>query len=159
MVGTEISRCAAAINGRVEHAAEVSASDPTACTPTPTRRRVNWSITTSTPVALEHDELAPKEVHAPQAVCGHTRTLDVSLRPDAARPGDAAGGPVDYWRGIGGVLSAHRSELLLEHHDERLTGRRLDLAIRASSGAQKTQDNCCTICCTIPDRGASSRDH
>ena len=44
-------------------------------------------------------------------------------------------------------------ELLLEHHDERLTDCGLDLAIGASSGAQKTQGNYCTICCTIPDTG------
>jgi hypothetical protein len=46
-------------------------------------------------------------------------------------------------------LSTHRGELLLEHHDERRTDGRLDFAIGASSGAQKTQDNYCTICCTI----------
>jgi hypothetical protein len=57
------------------------------------------------------------------------------------------------WRGIGRVLSTHRSELLLEHHDERLTDRRLDLAIRAGSGAQKKQGNYCTICCTTRDTG------
>jgi hypothetical protein len=45
-------------------------------------------------------------------------------------------------------------ELLLEHHDERLTDGRLDLAIGASSGAQKIRDNYCTICCTILHTGA-----
>ena len=49
--------------------------------------------------------------------------------------------------------SCSRRELLLEHHDERLTDGGLDLAIGASSGAQKTQGNYCTICCTIPDTG------
>jgi len=44
-------------------------------------------------------------------------------------------------------------ELLLEHHDERLTDHRLDLAICASSGAQETQGNYCTMRCTIPDAG------
>ena len=29
----------------------------------------------------------------------------------------------------------------------------LDLAIGSSSGAQKTEGNYCTICCTIPDTG------
>ena len=29
----------------------------------------------------------------------------------------------------------------------------LDLAIGSSSGAQKTEGNYCTICCTIPDAG------
>jgi hypothetical protein len=51
------------------------------------------------------------------------------------------------------ALSTHRDELLLEHHDEQLTDRGIDLAIGASSGAQKTQGNYCTICCTIPDTG------
>ena len=37
---------------------------------------------------------------------------------------------------------------------ERLTDRGIDLAIGASSGAQKTQGNYCTICCTIPDTSA-----
>jgi hypothetical protein len=52
------------------------------------------------------------------------------------------------------VLSTHRGELLLlEHHDERLADRWLDLAIGASRAAQKSQANYCTICCTIPDTG------
>jgi hypothetical protein len=49
-----------------------------------------------------------------------------------------------------------RRELLLEHHDhhdERLTDGGLDLAIGSSCGAQKTQGNYCTICCTSPDTG------
>ena len=46
-----------------------------------------------------------------------------------------------------------RRELLLEHHDERLTKGGLDFAIGSSSGANKTQGNYCTICCTIPDAG------
>jgi hypothetical protein len=33
----------------------------------------------------------------------------------------------------------------------------VDLAIGAS-GAQKTQSNCCTICCTIPTRATNSRE-
>ena len=49
--------------------------------------------------------------------------------------------------------SCSRRELLLEYHDERLTDRRLDLGTGVSSGAQKTQGNYCTICCTIPDTG------
>jgi hypothetical protein len=36
---------------------------------------------------------------------------------------------------------------------QRLADGRLDLAIGASRGAQKTQDNYCTICCTISDTG------
>ena len=33
----------------------------------------------------------------------------------------------------------------------------LDLAIGSSSGAQKTEGNYCTICCTIPDAGGMAR--
>jgi len=51
------------------------------------------------------------------------------------------------------VLSTDLCELLLEHHDERLADRWLDLAIGASRGAQKSQANYCTICCTIPETG------
>src|SRR5215510_2200395 len=40
------------------------------CTPTPTRRRVYWSMTTSTPIGPQHDGLAAKQVDAPQAVGG-----------------------------------------------------------------------------------------
>jgi hypothetical protein len=55
------------------------------------------------------------------------------------------------------VLSTHRGELLLEHHDERLTDHGRDLAIAVNSGAQKTQGNYCTICCTIPRQGRLAR--
>jgi hypothetical protein len=48
MIGTEMSRGAPTMNGAVEHAAEVGALDRTAVHATPTRRRVNWSMTTST---------------------------------------------------------------------------------------------------------------
>jgi len=43
-----------------------------------------------------------------------------------------------------------RQELLLEHNDERLTDGGLDFAISACSDVEKSQDNYCTICCTIP---------
>ena len=56
------------------------------------------------------------------------------------------------WARHRGIVFARR-DLLLEHHDERLTDRRLDLAIGSSRGAQKTRGNYCTICCTIPDTG------
>src|SRR5262245_5665787 len=46
-----------------------------------------------------------------------------------------------------------RRKLLLEHHDERLTDRGIDLAIGASSGAPEDTGHYCTICCTIPDTG------
>jgi hypothetical protein len=51
------------------------------------------------------------------------------------------------------VLSTHRGGLLLEHHDERLADRGLDLAIGASRGAQKSRAHYCTLCCTIPYMG------
>ena len=51
------------------------------------------------------------------------------------------------------VLSTRRGELLLEHKDERLADRGFDLAIGARRGAQKSQANYCTTCCTIPETG------
>jgi hypothetical protein len=48
MIGTEMARCAPIMNGGVEQAAGGGAIDCTGCTPTSTRRRVNWSMTTST---------------------------------------------------------------------------------------------------------------
>ena len=46
-----------------------------------------------------------------------------------------------------------RQELLLEHNDERLTDGGLDFAISACSDVEKSQDNYCTICCTISENG------
>jgi len=56
------------------------------------------------------------------------------------------------WARHRGIVFSRR-ELLLEHHDKRLTDRGLGLAIGASSSAQKTQGTYCTICCTIPAAG------
>jgi hypothetical protein len=56
------------------------------------------------------------------------------------------------------VLQTPWGKRLLEHHDEPLTDRRLDLAIGASSGTQKTRGDYCTIYCTIPTRAESSRE-
>jgi hypothetical protein len=56
--------------GRVKHAAEVEASDRTpvhAESDEATRELVHHH---EHPVAPEHDRLASKEIHAPQAVCG-----------------------------------------------------------------------------------------
>ena len=41
VIGAEMPRDALPVNGGVEHAAQVDARDGPACTPTPTRRRVN----------------------------------------------------------------------------------------------------------------------
>src|SRR5256885_1132348 len=69
MIGTEMSRCAPTMNGGVEHAVEVGAIDRTAVhadSDETTRELVHDH---EHPVAPEHDGLASKEVHAPQAVC------------------------------------------------------------------------------------------
>src|SRR3977135_4493113 len=70
MIGTEMSRCAPTMNGSVEHAAEVGAIDRTAMhadSDETTRELVHDH---EHPVAPEHDRLASKEVHAPEAVSG-----------------------------------------------------------------------------------------
>jgi len=70
MIGTELSRCAPIMNGGVEQAADVGAIDRTAVhadSDEATRELVHDH---EHPVAPEHDGLASKEVHAPQAVCG-----------------------------------------------------------------------------------------
>ena len=46
-IGAEMPRCALTLDGNVKHAADIGGRDAR-CTPTPTRRRVNWSMTTST---------------------------------------------------------------------------------------------------------------
>src|SRR6266487_3311791 len=69
MIGTEMSRCAPTMNGGVEYAAEVGAIDCTvvhADSDEATRELVHDH---EHPVAPEHDGLASKEVHAPQAIC------------------------------------------------------------------------------------------
>ena len=48
MIGAEMPRCALTMDGSVEHAEIGAAVTAPRCTPTPTRRRVNWSMTTST---------------------------------------------------------------------------------------------------------------
>ena len=69
MIGAEMSRGASTMNGGVEHAAKVGAIDQTAVhadSDEATRELVHDH---EHPVAPEHDGLASKEVHAPQAVC------------------------------------------------------------------------------------------
>jgi hypothetical protein len=57
------------------------------------------------------------------------------------------------------VLSTHRGELLLEHHDEQLTDHGRDFAIAASSGAQKTGQLLHNLLHDPATGAASSRDH
>src|SRR2546428_7401318 len=68
MIGTEMSRCAPTMNGGVEHAAEVGASDRTAVHADSDEATRELVHDREHPVAPEHDGLASKEVHTPQAV-------------------------------------------------------------------------------------------
>src|SRR5712691_11333301 len=69
MIGAEMSRCAPAVNGGVEHAAEVGTIDGTAVNADSDEATRELVHDHEHPVASEHDGLAAKEVHAPQAVC------------------------------------------------------------------------------------------
>src|SRR6266850_1014006 len=83
MIGAEMLRCAPTTNGSVEHATDVDAIDRAtlhADSDQATRELVHDH---EDPVAPEHDGLASKEVHAPQAVCG------VSDERQPRRPGSA----------------------------------------------------------------------
>src|SRR5712691_4500503 len=69
MISAEMLRCALSMNGSVEHAAEVGAIDRTAVhadSNQATRELVHHD---EHPVATEHDGLASKAVHTPEAVC------------------------------------------------------------------------------------------
>jgi len=87
VIGAEMSRCAPTVDGGgVEYAADVSATDGTtvhADADEATRELVHDH---EHPVAPEHDGLASKEVHAPQAVGG------VSDERQPRGPGAAWGG-------------------------------------------------------------------
>ena len=64
------------------------------------------------------------------------------------------------WSASCGTCSLDASgELLLEHHDERLTDGGLDLAIGASSGAQKNRATTAQFAARSRTRAARSRDH
>jgi hypothetical protein len=70
MIRTERLRCALPVHCGIEHAAEVGARDGTAVhadADDATRKLVHDH---EHPVAPEHDGLAAKKVHAPEAVCG-----------------------------------------------------------------------------------------
>src|SRR6267378_677968 len=86
MISTEMARYPPTMNGGVEHATNVGASDHTpvhADADEATRELVHDH---EHPVAPEHDGLASKEVHAPQAVGG------VSDERQPRGPGAAWGG-------------------------------------------------------------------
>src|SRR2546426_1551833 len=68
MISTEIARRAPTMNGGVEHAAEVGASDRTAVYADSDEASRELVYDHEHPVAPEHDGLASKEVHTPQAV-------------------------------------------------------------------------------------------
>ena len=69
MIGAEMARGAPTIHGGVEHAAKVGASDRTAVHADADEAMREVVHDHEHPVAPEHDGLASKEVHAPQAVC------------------------------------------------------------------------------------------
>jgi hypothetical protein len=90
MIGAEMPRCALTMDGGVEHTANVDAGD---------RSRVHADANKAArklvhhhqhPVAPEHDGLASKEVHAPQAVCG------VSDERQPRTPGSARHGTIVF---------------------------------------------------------------
>jgi hypothetical protein len=90
MIGAEMSRCAPTMNGGVEHAAEVGAIDRTTVhtdSDEATRKLVHYY---EHPVAPEHDGLASKEIHAPQAVSR------VSDERQPRGPGAARGGEIVF---------------------------------------------------------------
>ena len=87
MIGAEMSRCALTMNGGVEHAADVGAIDRTtvhADSDEATRELVHDH---EHPVAPEHDGLASKEIHAPQAVlvCPMNDNHEGPVPPGAGR--------------------------------------------------------------------------
>ena len=95
LIGAEMARGAPPMHGGVEHAAEVGAIDRTAVhadSDEATRALVQDH---EHPVAPEHDGLASKEVHAPQAVC---RVAD-ERQPRGARFHPGWGGSVSIARG------------------------------------------------------------
>src|SRR5215468_5751527 len=69
MIGTEMSRGAPTMNGGVEHAAEVGAVDRITVHADSDEATGELVHDHEHPVAPEHDGLASKEIHAPQAVC------------------------------------------------------------------------------------------
>ena len=88
MIGAEMPRCARTLDGRVEHAADIGGRDGSpvhADTDEATRELVHDH---QHPVAPEPDGFAPKEVHAPEAVCR------VANERQPRGPGSARGGAI-----------------------------------------------------------------
>ena len=105
----------------------------------------------SAPVLTPPIKTLRKHDRLPAAMSGmRGRIPGKNVLPRPPCPGRRSDGT--SWGRHRGIVFPRR-ELLLEHHDERLIDGGLDLAIGSGSGAQKTQGNYCTICCTIPDTG------
>jgi|KBSMisStandDraft_5_1062788.scaffolds.fasta_scaffold12136_6 hypothetical protein len=68
MIGAELARCALPTNRGVEHAAEVDGGDRTAVHADADEATRVLVHDHRHPVALQHDGLAAKEIHAPQTV-------------------------------------------------------------------------------------------
>src|SRR4030088_102200 len=78
-----MSRCALPVNGGVEHAADIGARDGAAMHTHADKTTRELVHDHKYPVAPEHDRLASKEVHAPEAVGG------VADERQPRRPGSA----------------------------------------------------------------------
>src|SRR5437870_12674479 len=68
VIRTEMSRCTLPVNGGVKHAAEVGAGDGAAMHADADETTRELVHDHEHPVAPQHDRLAAKEVHAPEAV-------------------------------------------------------------------------------------------
>src|SRR6266851_6296868 len=90
MIGAEMSWCAPSMNGGVEHAAEVGAIDRTTMHADSDEATGELVHDHEHPVAPEHDGLASKEIHAPQAV------FRVSDERQPRGPGAARGGAIVF---------------------------------------------------------------
>src|SRR5438046_49760 len=91
VIGAEMSRGAPTMNGDVEHAADVGAIDGTTMHADSDEATGELVHDHEHPVAPEHDGLASKKIHAPQAVSG------VSDERQPRGPG-AGGGPIVFRR-------------------------------------------------------------
>src|SRR6516225_2799363 len=69
MIGAEMPRCALTMDGSVEHAADIGDGDGSPVHADTDEATCELVHDHEHPVAPEHDGFAPKEVHAPEAVC------------------------------------------------------------------------------------------
>src|SRR5712691_12928900 len=90
MIGAEMPRCVLTMDGGVEHAADVGAIDGTTVHADSDEATGELVHDHEHPVAPEHDGLASKEVHAPQAVSR------VSDERQPRGPGSARGGAIVF---------------------------------------------------------------